>query len=91
MASTATNGAVGADLVALERPTRGETAGLAGRGGFNDHENNTDLNPSADLKALATLRASFALRGGHMVQELEAGGFVVIWRGLPRERRMREI
>jgi hypothetical protein len=38
-----------------------------------------------DAKRLATIRARLAIRGGHVVHELAAGGYLVCWRALSRE------
>lgn len=80
-------GANGAALAAHELNTTDEATGLAGRDGFGNQGTNSKIEDSADAQMLATLRASCALRGGHGVQELAAGGFAVTWRGLCRECR----
>ncbi|MCZ8165771.1 hypothetical protein [Silanimonas sp.] len=69
----------------------GSSAGTEGNGKEIDRANCavpvTVDKAGDDAKRLAGLRARLALHGGHVVHELAAGGFLVIWRGLSRECR----
>jgi hypothetical protein len=42
-------------------------------------------NATDEGKRLATIRASLAIRGGHVVYELASGGYLVCWRAMTRK------